>query len=230
MKKLLLLPCVLMMISSCKDVSNEYRTCLMKAANQFMVSGEKATMDDLQEMCNNFEVEIQKMDIDEKNGLRAFMDSIMLNIETKTLFEGLGISEFRKIPCGAEFDVEWSKVVNDIPSNTDQRVISQKINYAFSKRPIICQALVERVFKRENGEIDLECKLFDDKAVYNTSFRLFIPDTNKDLIKPKTYEGNGIYQYQQVVNFDGTIDYWFKNDYGTTGFVVKVDNFSLKDY
>ncbi len=213
---------------SCKDVKKEYKECLMKASNQYMVSGERAKMDDLKEMCNHFDDDLKKMDIDEKNQIRSVLDSIMLNIETKTLFEGIDDAKFIHIPCASDFNVEYSKIINDLPPHSDDAVISQKINYVFAKRPIKCRALVQTLYKPQNGYLDLECKMYDEETIYRHSFRLRIPEKHKDEIKPKTYGRNG--GYVQEIEFEGVFNYWFENQYGYSGFVIDVTNFKLMDY
>lgn len=225
MKKTFLILLSIVGLYSCKDMKSEYKTCLMKAANQYMVSGERASMDNLKEMCNHFDDDLKKIDIDEKNQIRGMLDSIMLNIETKTLFEGIDEAKLPNIPCAGDFKVEFSKLLNELPPESDDEYIGKRINYLFSKRPINCRALINTYYDRANDKIELDCRLYDEDLIYGESFRLTISNEHKDLIKPKT-RGN----FEQIIEFEGVFDFWWKNQYGYSGFAIDVTNFKLMDY
>lgn len=236
--KLLTLSTTILMslfISSCSSESDKICECLKKAANTFMVKGEKASEHDLYTMCNQFEGALKNADVDEKRIVQACIDNVKKQIEDKILFTDVEDIELPEIPCGASFKKELDKI-NEI-NYKKKRV--ELLEYYLKDRKLNCKIVVNGVTKKpyytfaegnnsnhyrvDNGFIYVNGYIYDEKNnIENLYLTLLLPEKEKEkIILPK----NGKEKYQQIIKFSGKLNSLMENGLGEL-----IPSFSLSSY
>lgn len=242
MKAYLIFLLTFIMVSvSCTNQKEEYRTCVMKSANYQMIRAEKTTQDELLKLCSKFDDYLNDLDADEKGENQLFLDSVVMRINKKELFQGYENSKLSSIPCGNDFiDILDKKGDEFSEGDNDIKDVAKKFDYLFLKRDINCSIYVDNISERgdlfdKHVEIDSEGNIsvygslyVEDKIYNNFRFLVKMPEKYLKQIKERTGYFDGEV-FQQSMSFEGRFVKTSYNQLGHLIFIFKADTVEFID-
>lgn len=228
-------------LSSCSNKTEEICECLKKAANTFMVKGEKANEQDLMKMCNQFEGALKDASVEDKRIVETCLDTVKKRIEEKLLFTEIEDVKLPEIPCGISLSEELDKV-------SDEKIMKEnKANvmiYYLKNRVLNCKIAVvgagkssyitsmasgyninlddPQYFHVEKGNIFVNGYIFNDSKIEKNLITILIPEKEKGKIRSSKNE-----MYQQIIEFTGTVEDIRENGFGNLRPTFKVSSYKI---
>jgi hypothetical protein len=153
-------------LTGCSNKTKEVCDCLKKAANTYMVQGEKPSDYELYKMCDQFDGTLKNSSVDDKRIIEQVMDTVKQHIEGKILFADVEDIKFPNIPCG-------DALQKDLDRFSDERITEQ------GKSKVMEYYLKNRNF---------ECTMVVTGAIENTQVKSLMGELFDDVDDPKYYQ------------------------------------------
>ena len=220
-KNLSQLPIILILffLTSCSNKVDKICDCYKKAANTFMIKGEKPNDDDMNKFCLEFEGALKGESAEEKRRMKDSLESIHKNIDEKILFTDVEKLELPVLPCGIKFEDELNNLLKDISSKKKQ---IKAMNYYLKGRVLTCSIVVNKVVLDINsfqdkpnlydGMLRVSGELYDNGKILDETIEILIPEKEFSKIKKanrsKPIKNKPEYPflidtYRQILKFSG---------------------------
>lgn len=234
-----------LIFSSCSNKTEEICDCLKKAANTYMIKGEKAKEHDLMKMCNQFEGALKGASVDDKRIVETCLDTVKKHIEDKVLFTDIEDVKLPEIPCGISLKEELDRV-------SDEKIMKKNkakvMEYYLKNRVFNCQIAVSgatdnpyltrmlglnldddpKYFLVENGNLLINGYVYNDSKIEEVHISLLIPEKEKEKIRSSKYDSKTNQKmYRQIIKFTGTVSSIVENGLGELRPTFKVSSYEI---
>lgn len=228
---------VALIVSSCANKTEEICDCLKKAANTYMVKGEKASEQDLMKMCNQFEGALKGASVDDKRIVETCLDTVKKHIEDKVLFTDIEDVKLTPLPCGEDFVKEINLIIEDKVLQDDK---NEAMAYYLIGRNLSCSMVVDyAVTSYETGKptlyegmLRVTGKLYANSEI-GEGIELLMPEKEYNNIKKavsacdikKGQKRPLLTTYRQIIKFSGKFYQMPGTALGGVVFMFKADTY-----
>lgn len=232
---------IAVLITSCSNKTEEICDCLKKAANTYMVKGEKAKEDDLMKMCNQFEGALKGASVDDKRIVEACLDTVKKHIEDKVLFTDIEDVKLPEIPCGVALKEELDRVADEKIMKKNKAKVME---YYLKNRVFNCQIAVSgatdnplagfnlsddpQYFLVRDGNLLINGYVYNDSKIEVVHISLLIPEKEKEKIRSSKRDSKtNQTMYRQIIKFTGTVSSIVENGLGELRPTFKVSSYEI---
>lgn len=230
-KDIILVALSLIALGCNSNNSDDACDCLKKAANTYMLKGEKASEYQITEMCEEFKGKLKDED---KRKIFDCLADVKKHIEEKTLFTDVEKVSFEELPKGnlLKKEINMAKGKYNDPEN---------LSYYLSNRPIKATIVVTSAtddpkmltwgnvnkkdpknFLVKDGKILVNGYLYDDSQLIKQHITILIPESDKNKIVAvdnKLFVNDQdawdeVNIYSQIINFEGFLNDIVENNFG----------------
>lgn len=222
-KDIILVALALIALGCNSNNSDDACDCLKKAANTYMLKGEKASEYQLTEMCEEFRGKLKDKD---KRKVFDCLTDVKKHIEEKTLFTDVEKVSFEELPKGRLLGKEINMAMGKYND-------PNKLYYYLSKRPIKGTIVIigatddpnkinwgnaskndPKNFLVKNGKILVNGYIYDGSELVKHQITILIPEADRNKIIAATDkvfvneqdEWDEAHMYGQIINFEGVLN------------------------
>lgn len=212
----------ILMQVSCKeqDQVKQTCTCLKKAANTFMVKGEKATEEDLWRFCSQFEGKLKEAPIEEKRHLSSCIDTVKTRIDKKRLFTEVEKTSLPAINGSKELSKEITRLKKQ--HKKDLKAIIYALKGRTIKGKIGLHGVTQKShlgvnapdtpdnYKVVDGNLIVSGYLIGQDKPIDKMIRLYIPEKEKNGLLEAKLTGSPLevegFEFRQIIEFEAEIN------------------------